>query len=541
MTIKKTWLNQLSGFISDDILLLKDERGQYYLDRAHEKHIKYITNNLMTVPWRNQLIFGMVIGLARNLDVGTINTITQQLNSLFKPIYKHFALDNFDSFIPDEHLHQYAYGDFTTNSVRTRSNYLNAYFTTLDSQKRFIRSTFDEPTQKLYEKYMLPLPSISMRDLNKKKKGKEESERIRKEETDAVMSVFAEIRAEAHIRFNQVIRLKKAFDDAVSKINNQEGSLPLEFHYEESGIVGERWYFKLWDKASFDMAHPQAKTPVNAGQVPYFLEFLKAEKIESAESVEAEGLWFFEPVKLGLLKQVRNSVLPEQKEQASLFFKKWGYIDEDDTHLSSAFYSQHAGVLTQKSYLSANQNLVEGILIDVEPIFASVHFGMLALETGTTSGARINELLQINYTKDCMVKVKNPGPPPVTRYVLRMVPKGKIEAANFYVTEDVMKIITFVVKMLKQHYQGSIPNVKYGYEARKHLFADESKPYVFQYRHRALDNDAINASVTSKDSSNPNATKASELKVKNPTLIEISNGSISQYIEGEEKVIDYLS
>ena len=54
-------------------------------------------------------------------------------------------------------------------------------------------------------------------------------------------------------------------------------------------------------------------------------------------------------------------------------------------------------------------------------------------------------------------------------------------------------------------------------------------------------NDAINASVTSKDSSNPNATKASELKVKNPTLIEISNGSISQYIEGEEKVIDYLS
>ena len=48
-------------------------------------------------------------------------------------------------------------------------------------------------------------------------------------------------------------------------------------------------------------------------------------------------------------------------------------------------------------------------------------------------------------------------------------------------------------------------------------------------------------SYREKDSSNPKATKASELKVKNPTLIEISNGSISQYIEGEEKVIDYLS
>ena len=54
-------------------------------------------------------------------------------------------------------------------------------------------------------------------------------------------------------------------------------------------------------------------------------------------------------------------------------------------------------------------------------------------------------------------------------------------------------------------------------------------------------NDAINGSVVSKDSSNPKATKASEFKVENPTLIEISNGSISQYIEGEDKVIDYLS
>lgn len=54
-------------------------------------------------------------------------------------------------------------------------------------------------------------------------------------------------------------------------------------------------------------------------------------------------------------------------------------------------------------------------------------------------------------------------------------------------------------------------------------------------------NDAINAGVVSNDSSNPNATKASELKVKNPTLIEISNGSISQYVEGEGKIIDYLS
>ena len=70
----------------------------------------------------------------------------------------------------------------------------------------------------------------------------------------------------------------------------------------------------------------------------------------------------------------------------------------------------------------------------------------------------------------------------------------------------------------------------------KYKSKDESLPiYYVDY------NDAINGSIVSKDSSNPNATNASELKVKNPTLIEISNGSISQYIEGEDKIIDYLS
>ena len=42
------------------------------------------------------------------------------------------------------------------------------------------------------------------------------------------------------------------------------------------------------------------------------------------------------------------------------------------------------------------------------------------------------------------------------------------------------------------------------------------------------------------DNSNRNATKASELRVTNPTLIKIEDGSITEYIEGKDNIINYL-
>ena len=52
--------------------------------------------------------------------------------------------------------------------------------------------------------------------------------------------------------------------------------------------------------------------------------------------------------------------------------------------------------------------------------------------------------------------------------------------------------------------------------------------------------DAINNSVKST-TSNKEATKASELKVTNPTIIRIKNGKINNYIEGQKNVVNYLS
>ena len=52
--------------------------------------------------------------------------------------------------------------------------------------------------------------------------------------------------------------------------------------------------------------------------------------------------------------------------------------------------------------------------------------------------------------------------------------------------------------------------------------------------------DAINNSVIS-ETSNKEATKASELKVTNPTLIRIKKGEIVDYVEGQNNVVNYIS
>jgi hypothetical protein len=485
------WL-KLVGSIPDEILFLKDEHGEYYLNRAEESNIYYFVNNLLEAPWRNQLAFGLVVDLSRNLEPDTIRSHLTRLNNLLKGTFEHFKLKKWEDFSPNEHLYKYSNGEYLNHSIRTRSNNLAEYFIMNDSQKRFVRTKFDESAKRAFERYILPKPSFTMKELRISKKGKEESERLRKSETDAVVPMFTEIRAEAHLRFNQVIRLKKAFDDVVSKVKTEGTPLPLEFHYEESEVVGERWYFQLWDKESFDLAHSEARTPRRSGKVPYFLEFLKAEKIDTTETDKPEGLWFLEIMNLGLLKSLQENTSSEQVEKALTFFKQHGYIEENHEGFTQPFASYHSGVLTQNAYISNNQTVAQGVLIDVDPIYAAIHFGMLALEMCTTSGARVNELLQISYSKDCMVKVINPeGPSQTVRYTLRMIPKGRDKLENYYVTEEVMKLISQIVKMLKQHYNGDIPKLEYGLPNRKHLFKDK-KPYIFQYKERSMRDITIN-------------------------------------------------
>ena len=50
----------------------------------------------------------------------------------------------------------------------------------------------------------------------------------------------------------------------------------------------------------------------------------------------------------------------------------------------------------------------------------------------------------------------------------------------------------------------------------------------------------FNANYLTDDKSNTNPSSYSDLKVKSPTLIKISNKKVSEYIEGEDSIKDYF-
>lgn len=210
---------------------------------------------------------------------------------------------------------------------------------------------------------------------------------------------------------------------------------------------------------------------------------MKAERLEDGE--EAEGLWFMELFEKGVVGEwSANSTQNEIQEKRELLYS-WGYGEEGTNPVP--FRSSHKGIITPTTFVSRYKGISKGILFDVEPLYAGVTFGLLALDIFTTAGARLNELLQINYTKECLLTVKVDNK---LHYSFYAIPKGRDEIESFYISDQTMKLIAKVVKLLKFHYgTEKIPNVNY-YYSRKHLFTNP-KPYIFQYNNKAFDNHAV--------------------------------------------------
>lgn len=82
--------------------------------------------------------------------------------------------------------------------------------------------------------------------------------------------------------------------------------------------------------------------------------------------------------------------------------------------------------------ISKHKDKAQSLLIDVEPFYVACTFGLLAINILTTTGARINELLQINNTKECilikMVKEK-------LHFSFKAIPKGQDSSEEFSISK----------------------------------------------------------------------------------------------------------
>lgn len=221
------------------------------------------------------------------------------------------------------------------------------------------------------------------------------------------------------------------------------------------------------------------------------MEFVQAKKINEDEEETAEGLWFLEIIQTGVMGQWYQNATDEKRTIKRNILASWGYGNSGKLDDPIPFCSQQKGILTQSLFVSLNKDKAEGVLFDIEPIYASCIFGLLAVDILTTSGARMNELLQINNTKEC-IKVKKVGDR--LHYSYMAVPKGRDVPEEFYISKQSMELIQSVARMLKSHYNSDfIPQVSYR-NKRKHLFP-VPKPYYLQYHHQSFSEHAVTASI----------------------------------------------
>ena len=116
----------------------------------------------------------------------------------------------------------------------------------------------------------------------------------------------------------------------------------------------------------------------------------------------------------------------------------------------------------------------------------------MAIDLFTTTGARMNEVMQIRLTEDCIVRLKMPPPPEArdqslrVRYVLRLIPKGEKAdiPQDYFIGEETKRLFVKVAQMLGEHYHlrpgQALPSVAFRRQKRPRPSVRKA-PYLFQY------------------------------------------------------------
>lgn len=123
------WRSLLKGKIADDILELKDARGNEYFDSFDLNILGYFAKHISDAPWANHLALYMVVSSARNLSPKTVKTVLNILSNRLKDLFAHFALENMDDFNPDVHMYAYLKNKFLSNhSIHQRAFFLKRIY-----------------------------------------------------------------------------------------------------------------------------------------------------------------------------------------------------------------------------------------------------------------------------------------------------------------------------------------------------------------------------------------------------------------------------
>ncbi|MCI0627839.1 MAG: site-specific integrase [Acidobacteria bacterium] len=519
----KAW-ERLRGKIADEVLLAPktggDPHNQGDWREVPSRIVDYLERNVAARPWGNSLALMAAVLMAQRYDLSTVKTSLCLLHVRLSRLFEAFGLKTFRDWDPQQHIPACLKKDvLPEDSLYIRDKFWASYKSATRQMMRW-QESLPENNRQVYKAFLLPAVNpLRVEGLTLRTQIEEHQKQTRKKETDAVVPRFAELRAEAHFRYNRLSRLRRAYQEALRELEGKACDLPLSFSYDEGrepekGIpFRERLYFRVWDRRTFVLAHAEdySCNPVHTAQKGVgtftdqrntrFLEFVKAERL--ADDTPPEGFWFFELLERGVLGLNAAVGSPDKLAAKQEWLRSWGYGP-------TPFLAECSSLLTwpvaEARFMCEAQRRSKGLLIPLEPLHAAAMFGLLATDLFTTTGARINEVMQIRLTKDCIVQLTMPAPPgardplPRVRYALRLIPKGEPTDTpqDYFIGEETKRLLVKAAQMLSQHYclqpGEALPVVAFDpYHGRSHRFREA--PYLFQYNHRHLSDQTISSSM----------------------------------------------
>ena len=417
-----------------------------------------------------------------------------------------------------------------TQGVRTR---FCSYYLTCVKQVNTWLNTLPPAEKAIYLRFLLPpIHPLLVQGLTKHRQMIQHSQQTRKEETDAVVIQFSDLRAEAHYRYNRIVRLHQAYLDAIKEIRHRQAQgetdlFPFAFSYEEGsdpehGIPAqERLSFRVWNRRSFVLAHREdykrstfyyyknryyerysekCSSYSAVGDDQLLLEFVKAERLN--DDAPPESLWFLELFERDVVGSHPLSGSDEEIATKKQWFQAWGYLDGGKDEEVNPFYGCVPGVLHWSREDGTDLFVCEArkrtgcLFLPVESLYVAATFGVLSVDVFTTTGMRMNEILQLRLTPECFVRLQMPAPAgakdqsPRIRYAFRLLPKGeKTETLHdYFIGEETKRLLVKVARTLAEHYGlqagEALPTVAYSPNySREHRF--EMAPYLLQYNRQA--------------------------------------------------------
>src|SRR5258708_10037183 len=255
-----TW-NDLEAHVAPEVYCAPrtggDSPGEW--TTVHERVIGYLVRNVVGKPWADHLTLIAAVTTAQRRDVQTVVQHMSVLHARFSVLFSFFRLDDIRHWSINRHLVPYVRGEVPSQDpLATRAHFFRRYMMGVTNQVASWLDFLPTDQREVYQPFLLPTvnPLLAETLSGTVQEWESQQKEHRKEETEAVVPQFTELRAEAHFRFNGMTTLCQAYQQAILQVLADHSNLPLDFSYEEGDPPVERIVCRLWDRRSF-VLHPE--------------------------------------------------------------------------------------------------------------------------------------------------------------------------------------------------------------------------------------------------------------------------------------------